>query len=658
MSETELDRTKKLALNIKETIETSTIKEREKILNKLYVKWIVKPDQTNNIFDYLKLALSNFNLNIEHLQIGLFDRAQKVTTFELTYLHLFLTKGVEIEEEKKEEYKEKFNKLFRAVIDAGNAISSSLYLMSSMTLEDIGSEKTTKCEMFRYSEIDYDDVNPCQSLILYLLEQLQRKEYRRYVVEDKGMCYQKIYNDKGHDTHAWKIAMTIKNFILDVTRMELNFKMWQNLTAAKENLKFTTNYLTEVLSPQFEDLSKERNIFSFKNGIYISKIWNEEKEDWVDQWIPYEGPKAKKIGASVVSCKYFNLEFEDCSEYEDWFDIIKKHCPNFIQVMEFQQWPEEVQRWFCIFIGRMLYEVGDRDDWQILPYLLGQAGAGKSTILENIIKLLYEPADVGILSNNGEKKFGLSALAGKKIFIGPEIKGNLSLEQAEFQSMVSGETVLINKKYHTAYSIKFSAPGMLAGNEIPQYTDNAGSIARRIVVFPFNFKVRKEADSKLGHKIQKELSYIIQGSNKGYIDAIDKCGSSGIWTKLPEFFKETQETMAENTNALTHFLKTDLVILGKDQYCREKVFVAAFNDHCKESHFTTSKWTNQFYAGPFSDFGIKLMKNCRRRYPNKQGERSYSGTFILGVDIKEGAGMSKDDGEDDSVIGFADEHKE
>jgi len=649
MAETELDRTKKEALNIKELIETSSPEERVQLLNELFIKWIVKPNHNNNMFDYLKLALHNFGLSTTNLQIGLFDRAKKVITFKLTYLHLFIMKE-DLSEDKRTEYDEKFTKLFRAVIDADNAINSSLYLMSSMTQEDIGREKTTKHELFRYNEMDYDSVTVYQSLLLYLLEQLQRKEYRRYVVEDRGMCYQKVYNEKGYDTHAWKPAMTVKNFILDVTRKELNSKMWQNLTNAKENLKAATQYITDYLGPEFEDLTRERNIFSFNNGIYISKIWSEEAENWVDQWIPFEGPGSKKVGASVVSCKLFDLEFEDCSTYEDWYDIIKKHCPNFVTVMEFQQWDEDVQRWLCIFIGRMLYDVGDLDDWQIIPFLLGMAGCGKSTILENIVKLLYETADVGILSNNVEKKFGLAALVGKKIFIGPEIKANLSLEQAEFQSMISGESVQVNTKFKMAHSVKFNVPGMLAGNEVMQYTDNSGSITRRLAVFPFNFKVKK-GDTKLGYKLQKEMGYILQACNKGYLDAIDRYGTSGIWEILPVSFKETQEQMAEDTNALTHFLKSDLVVLGKDQYCREKIFVEVFNDHCKESHFLNTKWTNQFYSGPFSDFGIKLNKNCRRRYPNKPNERSFNGTFIFGVDVKEVAPKNTDD---DSELEFDD----
>lgn len=630
--ETELDHTKRLALTIKERIESASSEERYEILEELYKKWIIQSNNRNNLFDYLRLALHNFGLEPDNLQMGLFERAKKVVLYEINYLHLqFMQEDIE-DEDDRALYQGKFNKLFTAVVDADNAIGSCLYLVSGMTQEDIGTE--TRHSIFRFTEMDYESNKSHQNLFLYLMEQLKRKGYRRYVVEGNGMCYQRIFTEDGYDTHAWKPAMTVREFVLDSTRKDYNPKMWKNSTDAKDNIKASTNYLTEVLSTEFEDLTRDRHVFSFKNGIYITKRWDEETESFTDQWIPYSGPKSKKIGSSIVSCKLFDYDLDDCSEYDDWFDIIRKHCPNLVNVMEYQHWSGEVQSWLCILIGRLLFSLGDLDDWQILPYLLGVAGTGKSSILMNIVKKLYEPVDVGILSNNMERKFGLSSLADKKIFIGPEIKGNLGLEQAEFQSMISGEDIQINTKFKQAHSQVWKIPGMLAGNEVPQYTDNSGSITRRIAVFPFDYKVQK-GDTKLGQKLQKEIPYIIQASTRGYLDAIDRYGSSDIWSILPAEFKEAREQMAENTNSLTNFLRSEHVTLGdqKKVYCREGEFIGAFNEHCRESHLTTNKWTAQYYSGPFGDHNVKVVKNCRRRYPNKPGEKSYNGTFILGVDL-------------------------
>ena len=66
---------------------------------------------------------------------------------------------------------------------------------------------------------------------------------------------------------------------------------------------------------------------------------------------------------------------------------------------------------------------------QVIPYFKGVASSGKSTIVMRVCRGLYEPADVGVMSNNIERKFGLSALADKLLFVGPEIKGDCQIEQ-------------------------------------------------------------------------------------------------------------------------------------------------------------------------------------------------------------------------------------
>lgn len=86
---------------------------------------------------------------------------------------------------------------------------------------------------------------------------------------------------------------------------------------------------------------------------------------------------------------------------------------------------------------------------------------------------------------------------------------------------------------------------------------------------------------------------------------------------------------------LTRFLKSDNVILDPKLYCRQKVFIRDFEDYCKKNHLLSSKWTNQFYAGPFAELGIKVVNNARKRYPNAPNNKTYTETFIIGVDVKD-----------------------
>ena len=125
------------------------------------------------------------------------------------------------------------------------------------------------------------------------------------------------------------------------------------------------------------------------------------------------------------------------------------------------------------------------DGWQVIPFLKGVAMSGKSTIITKVFKKFYDSEDVRTLSNNIERKFGLSSIYDGFMFIAPEVKGDMCLEQAEFQSLVSGEDVSLARKYEKAKSIEWKTPGILAGNEIPNWKDNSGSVLRRILAWNF-----------------------------------------------------------------------------------------------------------------------------------------------------------------------------
>ena len=107
------------------------------------------------------------------------------------------------------------------------------------------------------------------------------------------------------------------------------------------------------------------------------------------------------------------MDFRDCYFKDEsiasrkTYDDLK--TPSLDQIFTFQRWDEEMITWMFVFIGRMFYDVNERDTWQVIPFLKGVAGTGKSFII-NILLSIFDPKDVGILSNNVEEQFGLAPL--------------------------------------------------------------------------------------------------------------------------------------------------------------------------------------------------------------------------------------------------------
>jgi hypothetical protein len=608
-----------IGFELRNKIENANIEERVEMIRVLYNKWVC-PENTNpSVLECLQTALDNLNLEINDLKMGSFERAVSIAKCEILYLRLYTIESGEYIEDQKD-IETKINAVCNSIVSADNAIRYNFKLQNAIIKYDGKGD-----DLFDFTPIDPTVCTSYQNLLLFLLENLSRRGLRRY----NGACYEKVYTPEGNDTHCWKQTMTLKEFIYSSINKNTHFEMWQNLTSARDNVTGAVNYLSNHVGADFEDIKKDRHVFSFNDGIYITCKLIDGK--YYDEWVPYA---SKTLSSDIISCNYFNINFDpegtsgQSTRDMSWWDIIVKKCPLFMSIMEHQEWDIEVRKWLCIFIGRCLYNVNELDGWQIIGFLLGQAGTGKSTVLNYILKILFEPNDVVSMGNNIERKFGLQSIYDKLLFIAPEIKGNFGLEQAEFQSMVSGETLCINRKGIGAISVNWVVPGMLAGNEVPNWTDNAGSIARRILVFMFNKKVRK-GDTQLGNKLRGEIGYIIQACNRAYLEAVNKYGSEDIWNIVPEYFRKTRDELMESTNALAGFLGSDRVIRDPEKklFVREGNFIEAFNNYCRDMNIPKQRWNGQYCMGPFSEFGVEVDRHFTYE--------GITGTYFFGVDVKE-----------------------
>lgn len=213
--------------------------------------------------------------------------------------------------------------------------------------------------------------------------------------------------------------------------------------------------------------------------------------------------------------------------------------------------PLEVQRWMYIFLGRLLHELNRFDHWQIMPFLKGRAGTGKSAI-GDIVQRFFEPEQVGILSSNIESTFGLSAIADKFIMLCLEVKKEFRLNQGEFQSLVSGEMCSLAVKNKKAYQKKWTAPGLLCGNEWAGYQDTQGSIARRLAVVNFKFPI-SAADSNPNltkEIVAEELAALIVKCNIAYRQQAYTKKGQDIWNILPDYFKYQRRILQVDTDPI------------------------------------------------------------------------------------------------------------
>lgn len=478
-------------------------------------------------------------------------------------------------------------------------------------------------------EIDFDlekDASAYQKLLLYLLGQAYKHGFRRY----RDQCCKEIMSGR-FSTRAWHPVKEIKEFVYDETQKEDDPVMWMNLTNRGNMASDVVKHLMNCKDIQFPEIKKNRHVWSFANGLLDSRPIEENRDASGKRrfvFYEYTSPEFQGLDPSLVSCKYFDQNFDPFEDVEDWYSIPTPHMQS---VLDYQRFEEDVCRWTYVFLGRLCYEINELDGWQVIPFLKGIAGSGKSTLITKVAAKFYECEDVATLSNNIEKKFGLQSIYKGFMFISPEIKGDLQLEQAEFQSLVSGENLSIARKNETALSIQWKTPGILGGNEVPSWKDNSGSILRRLATWNFGRRVSDDrVDPHLDEKLEAEIPVILCKCLRAYLDYAHRYADKDIWNVLPKYFKQIQNQVATVTNSLQHFLCSEKLKFGSDLFVPQKVFVAYFNQHCRENNLPQCRFNQDFYAGPFSSREIEVRVESRIY----QGQAYSSQPMIYGLDFK------------------------
>jgi phage/plasmid-associated DNA primase len=464
---------------------------------------------------------------------------------------------------------------------------------------------------------DDENMSPYQKVLLYLLTKAYDEGYRRY----KGQCCVQIRN-----TRAWRIVKEIKDFVYDVTQKEDEPEMWKNLTSRGNLVSDVVKHLTNCKDFQFPEIKKDRHVWSFQNGLLVGKDWDGEKH--AIKFYNYTSQDFRELDPTIVSCKYFDSAFDPYDDTEDWWDI---PTPNMQKVLNYQKLDEDVARWVYVFMGRLCFDVNEIDGWQVIPFIKGIAQSGKSTLITKVCRKFYETEDVAVLSNNIEKKFGLSSIVNGFMFISPEVKGDLQLEQAEFQSLVSGEDVSIARKFDTALTLQWKTPGILGGNEVPNWKDNSGSILRRLVTINFGRQIASaDSDPHLERKLETEIPAILCKCLRAYLDYANKYSDKDIWNVLPKYFKTIQSQVAQVTNSLQHFLASEKVRFGPDLFVPQKIFQTAYQQHSSQNALGEKpKFNQDIYAGPFSSREIEVRSDSRIY----NGVTYATQPFIFGIDL-------------------------
>lgn len=368
-----------------------------------------------------------------------------------------------------------------------------------------------------------------------------------------------------------------------------------------EALRYLQNY--DV--PKLPTLVRDRDLISFANGVL---------ELTAGVFTPYS--EITPATTEKTARHHIPQTYTGCSD-----------TPLLDQVLS-AQFEHDVAEVLCGMLGRLLFKVGQLDAWQVMPYLVGVGGTGKSLIL-TIVQHMFSPTAVGNLAAKREEIFGNANLVSKEIVIGRDMPAKLSgsLPQEIMQSMVSGESMEINRKNNTSLNVvAWTAAMLLASNHLPDYINTGGNIARRILSFWMYNMVKCPQEGLLNAILTTELPNIMCRFLRAYSDLRVKVREAGcFWKAMPPILLVWQKGLASATNKLWQFLEMDDDERGCRVECVEgritwvQDFVAVYE----------RKMGCQFVADPavLCNFGFtysekreNICKSCRQLAKSRGGK--------------------------------------
>ncbi|MBP2581846.1 putative DNA primase/helicase [Streptomyces sp. PvR006] len=277
-------------------------------------------------------------------------------------------------------------------------------------------------------------------------------------------------------------------------------------------------------------------------------------------WI--DGESGKHDSSPIVACRNGLLRIRDRK--------LLPHSPSFFNLVSVPYdydpdatapaweaflngiWPDDpesiaaVQEWFG-------YVLSGRTDQQKILLMKGPTRSGKGTIARILKELVGKENLAGPTLAGLGTNFGLSTLVGKPLAVisDARLSGKDNGQVVERLLTISGEdTIDIDRKFRDPWTGKLPTRLMVLTNELPNFGDSSGVIARRFVVLNMTVSWLGKEDTELTEKLAAEMPGIINWA----LDGLARLERTGRITE-PVSSQDAVMTMQDTASPTSAFVR-------------------------------------------------------------------------------------------------------
>jgi len=199
-------------------------------------------------------------------------------------------------------------------------------------------------------------------------------------------------------------------------------------------------------------------------------------------------------------------------------------------------------------IGYVLYR---KNTMQSCFILTGEGSNGKSTILNVIKKLIGKGNYCSLDLKELEDTFKPAQLYNKLANIGDDISSKYLESSSIFKKVVTGESLVVQRKYEQPFELESYATQIFCANELPPVHDKSDGFSRRIVIIPFMARFTRldiDYDPFIESKLLLDINmgYVLKLAIEGLRRLLMNTG----FTKSHKSEREKSEYVKSNNNVL------------------------------------------------------------------------------------------------------------
>lgn len=187
---------------------------------------------------------------------------------------------------------------------------------------------------------------------------------------------------------------------------------------------------------------------------------------------------------------------------------IRDNAPNFHKWLEHAAGKD--QRKMMRICAALYMIMANRYDWQMFIEATGDGGSGKSTFTHIASLLAGKQNTVSAEMTSLDDAGGRAQVVGSRLIVladQPKYTG----EGTGIKKITGGDPVEINPKYEKRFTTVIRAVVLATNNNPMIFTERAGGVSRRRVIFRFdNIVSEAEKDRELPEKIAAEIPVIIR----------------------------------------------------------------------------------------------------------------------------------------------------